>query len=132
MLFYMRWENKGLAESVPKDWVYMSQYSTRSYLYDRTVNEGKRNKTATSASCGRCPTGKCRSDDCGWDGKAKQCVFAELKLYNDIKAGTADTSGVAMRNVLDDGLKDHMPKGCIGSKRCVITPTVMRAMYKFA
>ena len=45
MLFYMRWENKGLAESVPKDWVYMSQYSTRSYLYDRTVNEGKRNKT---------------------------------------------------------------------------------------
>ena len=45
MLFYMRWEKKGLAESVPKDWVYMSQYSTRSYLYDRTVNEGKRNKT---------------------------------------------------------------------------------------
>jgi hypothetical protein len=41
----MRWDNKGLAEFVPKDRVYMSHYSKRSYLYDQTVNEGKRNKT---------------------------------------------------------------------------------------
>ena len=45
MLFYMRWENKGLAESVPKDRVHMSHFSTRPYLYDRSVDEGKRYKT---------------------------------------------------------------------------------------
>ena len=45
MLFYMRWENKGLAEFVPKDRVHMSHFSTRPYLHDRSVDEGKRYKT---------------------------------------------------------------------------------------
>jgi hypothetical protein len=54
-----------------------------------------------------------------------------LKDYNDIRAGTYDTSRIPSRDLLDEGLEKHMPQGCIGSKTCVITPTVMKAIYKY-